>query len=118
MKDTVFYIDTCKTCLRIMSGINDLSSFSKRNLKKKQITVEELEWLKERVGSYEALFNKRAQKFRQLMPKGVELSEFDFRHLILSEYTFLKRPVFVYKGKVFVGNSKKVVEEVYKTVNG
>jgi arsenate reductase len=95
-----------------------MSRFAMRNMKKKRITVEELEWLKEKVGSYEGLFSKRAQKYRQFMPKGAEPSEFEFRHLLLSEYTFLKRPVFVYKGKVFVGNSKQVVEEVYKAVNG
>jgi arsenate reductase len=38
------------------------------------------------------------------------LTEKDYRKYILEEYTFLKRPVVVSGDKIFIGNSKKVVE--------
>ena len=37
------------------------------------------------------------------------LSEQDYRRLILEEYTFLKRPVVLMDGEIFVGSAKKVV---------
>lgn len=39
-----------------------------------------------------------------------ELSEQDYRRLILEEYTFLKRPVVVIDGQVFAGSAKKAVD--------
>ena len=39
-----------------------------------------------------------------------ELTEKDFRELILDEYTFLKRPVVVVGDRVFAGNARKEVE--------
>ena len=38
------------------------------------------------------------------------LAETDYHDLILSEYTFLKRPVIMIGEKIFVGNSKNVVQ--------
>jgi arsenate reductase len=40
------------------------------------------------------------------------LQEKDYKKLILNEYTFLKRPIFVINDKIFIGNSAKVVEAV------
>ena len=60
--------------------------------------------------SYEALFNKRAQKYRSLKLNEEDLTEADYKAHILSEYTFLKRPVFFINEQLFVGNSKKVIE--------
>ena len=36
-----------------------------------------------------------------------KLQEEDFKNLILEEYTFLKRPIFLIGQQIFVGNSKK-----------
>ena len=44
-----------------------------------------------------------------------DLTEDDYRNLIQEEYTFLKRPVFLVADQIFIGNSKKVIEEL-KTV--
>ena len=66
--------------------------------------------MKEKVGSYEALFSRRAMKYRSMGLNEKELSEDDYRNLILEEYTFLKRPVVVIDDEVFVGSAKKAVE--------
>ena len=65
--------------------------------------------MKSKVGSYEALFSRRAMKYRGWGLHEKELSEKDYRKYILEEYTFLKRPVIVDGETVFVGNAKKVV---------
>mgnify|MGYP000671450822 CR=1 FL=1 len=49
--------------------------------------------------------------------KSKSLSETDFRQLILDEYTFLKRPVFIVDNEIFIGNSKKVIEELKAKIN-
>ena len=38
-----------------------------------------------------------------------EISEDEYRELILKEYSFLKRPVIFIDNEIFVGNAKKVV---------
>ena len=43
--------------------------------------------------------------------KEQTLSEENYKSLILEHYTFLKRPVIVNSGQIFIGNSKKVVAQ-------
>ena len=59
--------------------------------------------------SYETLFNKRARLYKSEGLKDNNLTEEDFKTLLLKEYTFLKRPVFIVNDKIFVGNSKKTI---------
>ena len=40
------------------------------------------------------------------------LTDHDFKNFILEEDTFLKRPVFIIDNQIFIGNSKKIVEEI------
>ena len=71
--------------------------------------LDELNEMYSKTSSYEALFNKRAQKYKTLGLKEKNLKEKDLKNLILAEYTFLKRPVFLIDDILFVGNSKKVI---------
>jgi len=57
------------------------------------------------------LFSKRARKYKELGLKNRKLSDSEIRQLILSEYTFLKRPVLLFNGQIFIGNSPKVVKD-------
>ena len=72
--------------------------------------------MKKMAGSYEALFSKRAIKYKELGLKDKSLTEKDYRDFILEEYTFLKRPVTILNNKIFVGNEKKAVEELKNEV--
>ncbi len=76
------------------------------------MTTAQVNEMKEMAGSYEALFSRRAMKYKSMGLAQKELSEQDYRNLIVEEYTFLKRPVIIIEDKIFVGNSKKVVEAV------
>ena len=64
---------------------------------------------KAHAGSYEALFSRRAMKFRSMGLADQTLTEDDYRRLILEEYTFLKRPVFLTDDGVTAGSAKAEV---------
>ena len=70
--------------------------------------------MKKLSGSYEALFSKRAQLYKKRNLKEKQLSEEDYRALLLEHYTFLKRPVLIYDENIFIGNSKPVVAAAKK----
>ena len=72
-----------------------------------KITPAQLEELKEKAGSYEALFSRRALKYKEMGLKDKPLAEKDYRRLILEEYTFLKRPVVLIGDELFVGQTSK-----------
>ena len=72
-------------------------------------------FLKEKVGSYEALFSRKAMKYRSMGLHEKELTEADYRKLMLEEYTFLKRPFMINGDEVFIGNTKAVVEAAVKS---
>lgn len=93
-----------------MAQIDAPESFQMQDIKTTPITLSQLEEMKNLAGSYESLFSRRAMKYRSMGLNEQELSEEDYKKWILEEYTFLKRPVFVVDEKIFVGNSKKVVE--------
>lgn len=76
------------------------------------MTAAEVEQMAKLAGSYEALFSRRAMKYKSLGLANQELTEADYKKYILEEYTFLKRPVLLSDDSVFVGNSKKTVEEM------
>jgi len=74
------------------------------------MTPEQVKEMAALSGSYESLFSKRAMLYREKGLHEKELSEDDYKNLILEHYTFLKRPVVLVDGQIFVGNSKKVVQ--------
>ena len=112
----IFYLATCDTCKRIMAETGT-EGFTLQDIKTNHISQEELRLIKEKVGSYEALLNKRAIKFREQGWKKKLLSDEQMGELILTEYTFLRRPIYVIDGTPYVGNSKKNVAEIKAALN-
>lgn len=90
----------------------ELEDFDKIDIKNNPLSEPQLLELYVISESYEELFNKRAIKFRQQGLNKKELTENDYRKLLLDEYTFLKRPVFLINGELYVGNAKKTVEQL------
>ncbi|QES94336.1 hypothetical protein F0358_03915 [Empedobacter brevis] len=88
----------------------DFTGFELHEIKSTAISEEELAEMKDLAGSYEALFSRRAQNYKKLGLKDQQLSEEDIKNYILSDYTFLKRPVVVDGNKIFIGNEKKNLE--------
>ena len=110
-----YYVATCDTCQRIMQDA-DLTKkgYASQNIKEEKITPKQLDEMKALIGSYEALFSRRALKYKAMGLKDKTLTEKDYRDLILQEYTFLKRPVIISGKKIFSGSEKKTVSEVLK----
>jgi arsenate reductase len=105
----LYYLKTCDTCRRILKEIN-LEGVELQEIKEEAITVKQLEEMYALSNSYEALFSKRAKKYKEMGLKGQNLSETDYKQFILETYTFLKRPVAIIENEIFIGNSKKSVE--------
>lgn len=112
----IYYLSTCDTCKRIMKEINVDATWTKQDIKTENITDEQLEEMKKLSGSYESLFSRRAQKYKSLGLKEMNLTEVDYKKYILEEYTFLKRPVTLIDNNIFVGNSKKVTEAIIEAL--
>lgn len=106
---TLFHLATCNTCQRIIKELQPGPEVTLQEIKTEAITPKQIDAMKELAGSYEALFSRRAMKYRSMGLNEMTLSEDDYRKYILEEYTFLKRPVLVLDDQIFVGNTKKVV---------
>jgi arsenate reductase-like glutaredoxin family protein len=109
MKDLFIYLDSCNTCQRIKGELELPESVALQNTKEDPVTAEQLEFLREQAGSYEALFNRRAQLYRGRNLHEKQLTETDYKELLLDHYTFIKRPILIYNDKAYIGNSKKTV---------
>ncbi|MGB1730134.1 MAG: arsenate reductase family protein, partial [Crocinitomicaceae bacterium] len=107
LKATFFYLKTCDTCRRILKELNVPDELILREIKSSPVTPAELENIKVHFASYEELFNKRAVKFRSI--DSSSFKDVDYKKLLLSDYTFLKRPVLLMEDKAFAGNSKETI---------
>lgn len=107
----IYHLGNCTTCQAIMkeTQINN-KNFQMQDIKFEKISAGQLEEMKKMAGSYEALFSRRAMKYKELGLKDKKLDENDYKKFILDEYTFLKRPVVIIGEKIFVGSEKKTVE--------
>lgn len=113
-----YYLKNCSTCKRILKELEISDTANLIDIKNNPLNKKTLELLKSLSGSYEVLFSKKAQLFNKRELKDQNLSEDDFKKLILEHYTFLKRPVLVIDKKIFIGNSPKVVEQAKNIING
>ncbi len=109
----VYFLSTCSTCQRILKQLNLPSDISLIDIKQTNISAEALDEIAGMAGSYERLFSKKAMKYKSLGYDKRTLSELEYRHIIVEEYTFLRRPVIVYDDFFSIGNSK---EEVNKAI--
>ncbi|HMT52473.1 MAG TPA: ArsC/Spx/MgsR family protein [Saprospiraceae bacterium] len=105
----IYHLSTCDTCRKILSTL-DLSDVELINIREQNISKEDLDFMKKQTKSYESLFNKRAQKLKELPENKKPVKDADFKKLILKEYTFLKRPAAIIDNQVIVGNDPKSVQ--------
>lgn len=89
-----------------------LADFEQQDIKTNPMTFEQIDEMKALSSSYESLFSRKAMKYRAMGLGEKDLSEADYRQLIQEEYTFLKRPVFIVNNEIFIGNSKKVIDNL------
>jgi arsenate reductase (glutaredoxin) len=116
-----YHLANCTTCQAILkeTGIDKKAARNEiilQDIKTEKITATQLDEMKKMAGSYEALFSRRAMKYKELGLKDKDLQESDYKNYILEEYTFLKRPVTIFGDRIFIGNDKKTVEALKKAV--
>ncbi len=117
MTKKVYYLKTCDTSRRILKDVSEyLEGFEFHEIKEQPVSVVQLDEMKALAGSYEALFSRRAKKYREMGLKDQNLSEADYKYYLLHDYTFLKRPVFIIGDDIFTGNSKKNLVALKKTL--
>ena len=101
----IYYLSSCNTCSRVIDELKlKQKKFIFQDIKTEKISSAQLEEMKNLSGSYESLFSRVALKYKTLDPKPTK--EAEYKKLILSEYTFLKRPVIIADDKIFIGSTK------------
>ena len=109
--DTVYYLSSCDSCQKILKALPE-NSLKLHDIKQNPLSEKEIDHLKSLAGSYEALFSKKAQRYKLLGLKEQQLTESNYKKYLLEHYTFLARPVFVIGGSIVIGNKKDTVEKV------
>lgn len=107
----IYHLSSCTTNQRMLKELKPGKDIEMIDIKEKNIDPQTLDWLKEKVGSYEALFSKKALKYRSLGLDKMQLTEEDYRRYMLEEYTFLKRPFIIVEDRVLVGNTKRTLDD-------
>lgn len=113
----IYYLSTCNTCSRIIEELDLPDDFELQDIKTQPITKEQIEEMRSLTDSYESLFSKRARLYKELDLKNKSLSDDDYKRYIIEHYTFLKRPVILIGDRIYIGNSKKIVEAAKKAIN-
>ena len=113
----IYHLSTCDTTQRILKEVEaQKKGAALQDIKTEKITPAQIDEMKKLAGTYEALFSRRALKYKSMGLDKKQLAEKDYRKLILEEYTFLKRPVAIVNDRIFIGNTKAVVEELKKAL--
>ncbi len=108
----VFWQPYCTTCQKAVAYQHEkgvpIRGF--RDLKAQPLERAEVEDLARKVGGAEALFSKRAMKYRSMGLHEQTLSDDDLLRLMTEEYTFVTRPVIVRGDRATAGFSAKRVD--------
>lgn len=110
MEDTTFYwLPNCSTCVKAKNHIerHGLRGFDLRDIKENPLSRAEVEALAKLLGGADELFSRRAIKYREMNLNERTLTKEEMLDLMSEEYTFLKRPILVYKGKAIAGFFEK-----------
>lgn len=111
MKAEFIYLSTCDTCRKILREVSQSDIvWQLRDIKSNPLTDSEIDELAKNCGSYELLVNKRATLWKEQKLSEKQLTEQDYRELLLQHYTFLKRPIARVNGINFIGNDRKTTD--------
>lgn len=114
----IYTLASCDTCRKILNEVAPSDDVEIINIKENNISSKDLDAAAKVMGSYEALFSRKAMKYRELGLADKKLSEQEIRSLILSEYTFLKRPVAIIDKKVTSGHTKEAIANLKINLHG
>ncbi len=113
----IYYLGSCDKCRKILRILEQNKiCLEKQEIKNYTISKDQLDEMKKLSGSYERLFSKSARKYKALKNKD-QLTEKDYEQLILSEYTYLKRPVFLDGERIFIGINLNKIDDILNYLN-
>lgn len=110
----IYYLASCDTCRKIIKALPQNVNLEFHDIRQNPITNDELEQMYKLAGSYEALFSKKAQLYKEKGLKNITLTEDDFKKYILEHYTFLSRPVVIINENIFIGNSQPNILKLHQ----
>ncbi len=110
----MWHLGVCSTCKRILDDLP--ADLDLQEIRSEPLAPDQLDDMVRLAGSHEALFSRRAMKYRQLGLHERQLGEADYRTLLLEHDTFLKRPVAIVDEHIFVGSAKKTVANLRKAL--
>ena len=113
----IYYLASCATCRKIIKSLPATSNLEFHDIRQNPISSVELEYMRQLSGSYEALFSKKAQLYKEKGLKNLSLTEADYKNYILEHYTFLSRPVVVLENEIFIGNSQPNILKLHKALS-
>ncbi|MBY0451314.1 MAG: arsenate reductase family protein [Cyanobacteria bacterium] len=106
----LFWLPYCSTCIKAQQFLLDRGVKIQKtvDIKAEPLSKEQIKELTTLIGSVEALFSKRAMKYRALGLDKKQLTDAEMLDYMHQEYTFIKRPVLVTNtGKILAGFSAK-----------
>jgi arsenate reductase (glutaredoxin) len=113
--ETLYWLPHCSTCQKAEAYLLERGVVIKNyiDIKTEALSAETVLKLAQGVGGPEALFSKRAMKFRAWGLHEKDLSEQDMLGYMVQEYTFMKRPIIVTDfGKTLCGFSSKQYQDL------
>lgn len=108
----LYWLPHCSTCVKAQAFLLEkgVSIQSTHDLKASPLSKDVIAQLAEAVGGAEALFSKRAMKYRALGLHERTLTPAEMLDYMAEEYTFIKRPVIQFAdGSVVAGFSAKAL---------
>lgn len=111
MKHLIYYLSTCDTNRKILKNL-PVEKFELCDIKKNHVSEEHLDEAAKYLGSYQALLNKRAQKLKAMSEAEKPRTEAQMRAVILSDYTFLNRPLVKIGQFWFAGSQPETLEKL------
>lgn len=108
----VYWLPHCTTCQKAVAYLHDrgVQIRSLRDLKAQPLERAEVEDLARKAGGAEALFSRRAMKYRGMGLHEQQLSDDDLLRLMAEEYTFVTRPVIVRGDRATAGFAAKKID--------
>ena len=113
----IYYLASCDTCRKIIKSLPSNANLEYHDIRQNPITLEELEFMHQLAGSYEALFSKKAQLYKEKGLKNLALTEEDYKKHLLEHYTFLSRPVVILENDIFIGNTQPNILKLQKALS-
>jgi arsenate reductase len=109
----MYWLPHCTTCQKAAEYLENkgVAVESFHDVKTERLSRAEVQKLAALVGGPEALFSRRAMKYRSMNLGERELDDDDLLDLMAEEYTFIRRPVLVDGGRAVAGFTPKIYDK-------